>query len=504
MNKMKKTWTLINIPLEILMKIIGFLDIQSIDQLELVTPFFKQIIQTSIHIWRQKIVQFCQTNSQFKNVIKYSEYHTIKKSSKCLRNYFNCLIKIMDNLNSGKCRKKYLNCLDAELNGRQVVQNSEWNRRHNYRGVYDMVYDEGRLCVSVYDTIQIWDTRNYRLTHLFNKEILDQDRSQTTCFTLYKDYLICGTENGYIKLIDINSEKVVTRSRVNTFYLSDIKYKNGALVSLDWFGNIQQWKVLPGPQIQNTTGGDGIEVPLLLQDRDIERLLDFDDSIIISTYKCHISRYRNGEFDISVPVYTDVFCIDKQDNYLAFGCKGSPRTQESANPCFAVAGIINLSDSVLPRIVYFRTKDNDPVISVQLKTNYLILGDVNGEIHIVNISGINFNGGETFVDLEEGRLHPSGCHLLKTLKSHGYRDFIWSLKFDGFRIFSGDETGKIIVHDFLCYDDDSSSTDTAEADADADQTSEKCQNNDEPNPNDSLLQGITTEEIHDRTLEDTA
>ena len=28
---------------------------------------------------------------------------------------------------------------DAELNGRTVKQNPEWNRHHNYKGVYDMI-----------------------------------------------------------------------------------------------------------------------------------------------------------------------------------------------------------------------------------------------------------------------------------------------------------------------------------------------------------------------------
>jgi len=448
-------------------KILSFLDTESIDRLELVTPILHQIITNSIQIWKQKIVGFCQTNSQFKHVLSYSEYHAIKKSAQCLRKFYSCLTKINENLNGGKFARNYLNCIDVELNGRKVVQNSEWDRRHNYRGVYDMVYHKGRLCVSVYDTIQIWNTLDYRLTHLFDKQILDQDKSQTTCFTLCQDYLICGTENGFIKLIDITTEKVVTRSRVNSNYLSDIKYKNGDLVSLDWFGNIQQWKILPGPHLQNVTGEGGFAVPALLQDRDVERLLDFDNNLIISTYKSHITRFRNGDFDISIPMFSDVFCINKQDSYLAFGSKGSPRAGDPSQPPLPVAGILNLEDRK-PRVVYFRTKDNDPVISLHLTKTHLILGDVNGEIHIIDISAIKFDGDETYIDLET---EPPAdeqattdcdetvvdkpipcCRLLKTIRSHGYRDFVWALKFDGFRIFSGDETGKIIVHDFLSYD----------------------------------------------------
>ena len=42
---------------------------------------------------------------------------------------------------------------------RVVLNNPEWNKQHNYKGVYDMIFNEGRLCASVYDTIQIWDTQ---------------------------------------------------------------------------------------------------------------------------------------------------------------------------------------------------------------------------------------------------------------------------------------------------------------------------------------------------------
>lgn len=34
---------------------------------------------------------------------------------------------------------------------------------------------------------------------------------------------MCGTENGYIKIIDIESEKVLSRARINSNYISDVK-----------------------------------------------------------------------------------------------------------------------------------------------------------------------------------------------------------------------------------------------------------------------------------------
>lgn len=58
-------------------------------------------------------------------------------------------------------------------------------------------------------------------------------------------------------------------------------------------------------------------------------------------------------------------------------------------------------------------------------------------------------------DRKEGELvaRDHGVSLLGTLRTHAYRDFVWAVKTDCYRIFSGDETGKIVIHDFLMLDD---------------------------------------------------
>ena len=38
-------------------------------------------------------------------------------------------------------------------------------------------------------------------------------------------FSVCGSENGYVKLIDITTEKCVTRARLNSNYISDVKVK---------------------------------------------------------------------------------------------------------------------------------------------------------------------------------------------------------------------------------------------------------------------------------------
>ncbi len=52
-------------------------------------------------------------------------------------------------------------------------------------------------------------------------------------------------------------------------------------------------------------------------------------------------------------------------------------------------------------MVYFKTPDNDPVISLHFADpRFLFLGDVNGEIHIVDIRHIQFTEKEIFVDFK--------------------------------------------------------------------------------------------------------
>ncbi len=52
-------------------------------------------------------------------------------------------------------------------------------------------------------------------------------------------------------------------------------------------------------------------------------------------------------------------------------------------------------------MVYFKTPDNDPVISLHFADpRFLFLGDVNGEIHIIDIRQIQFTEKEIFVDFK--------------------------------------------------------------------------------------------------------
>ena len=44
-----------------------------------------------------------------------------------------------------RCKVVTINCLEAEYKGKRVEVSEEWERNHNYKGVYDMILDNNRF-----------------------------------------------------------------------------------------------------------------------------------------------------------------------------------------------------------------------------------------------------------------------------------------------------------------------------------------------------------------------
>ena len=130
-----------------------------------------------------------------------------------------------------------------------------------------MILDSNRLIASVYDTIQVWDLSTYQMTNLLNPKSLDSPGAATTCFAVLRDRLVkcqqiartltcclnpkirwwssfeilirttrkvCGTQNGQLKLIDLESGKVVSTSSKNHNYVSDVCVKVSSYKGAQW------------------------------------------------------------------------------------------------------------------------------------------------------------------------------------------------------------------------------------------------------------------------------
>lgn len=436
-------------PSEVLVIVFQHLDLASLLLTKVTCKAWLELIDSSVILWKARIRRHCCLHPAHLPLLSLPLFLDIRRSATRLQKLARRLARLHNNIQDNKCKVVTINCLEAEYKGKRVEVSEEWERNHNYKGVYDMILDNNRLIASVYDTIQVWDLATYQMTNLLNPKSLDTPLAATTCFAVLADLLVCGTQNGLVKLVDMKSGEVVATSQRNSSYISDVAVVGETVVSVDWYGEVTVWRLRKGQKraLDNVTGEGRYTVPAVLGVREVERLLDFTDQFLVTTFKCHLTCYRKGEFFRSYPAYSDVFCINIMGDRVAFGCKG-----DRSSP---VAGIMKLDSSGPPRVVYLKTSDNDPVISICLQQDLLTLGDVNGELHRVDVTDLKFpDQGEVIISLENKEdAFNYGIKHLGTLRTHAYRDFVWAVKGDSYRIFSGDETGKIMIHDYLMLED---------------------------------------------------
>lgn len=451
------------LPSEVLVIIFQHLDLSTLLGAKRTCRAWQHLIDSSVQLWRARVRQHCVRHPEQRALLDLPLYTGRRRSAARLQHFLRRLVRLRGNLREGRYSVRTIHCLEAELGGARVVKSEEWERNHNYRGVYDMILDDNRLVASVYDTIQVWDMATYSMTNILNPKSLDKPHAATTCFAVLRGHLVCGSQNGLLRLIDLQTGALVSTSRKGSCYVSDVCVRGDRVVSVDWHGTITVWRYREGEAgrpaaLEDTTEPGQWEVPRLLAGREVERLLDFNAEFLVTTFKSHLTCYRHGRFYRSYPAHSDVFCLSIVDNWVAFGCKGD---RESP-----VAGLMLLDSEGPPRVIYFRTRDNDPVISLSLANNILTLGDVNGELHRVDLSSVQLpEQGEVTVCLEgdaaldagecrgPGALLERGLRFLGTLRTHCYRDFVWAVKADCYRTFSGDEVGKIVIHDFLMLDE---------------------------------------------------
>ena len=107
--------------------------------------------------------------------------------------------------------------------------------------------------------------------------------------------LVCGTQNGLLRCLDMGTGAVVASSQSNSNYVSDVCVKGEAVVSVDWYGQVTRWTLRPGSEelVARLEEEGAWEVPRLLAAREVERLLDFSEEYLVTTFKCHLTCYRH-------------------------------------------------------------------------------------------------------------------------------------------------------------------------------------------------------------------
>ena len=121
----------------------------------------------------------------------------------------------------------------------------EWIQRHNYTGLYDMVWlpELSYLICSCYDTIQVWDMVNYERVNIFEAAVLDSKWEKATCFYGCGPALVTGTDKGRLQAFDLLTCQRIGETEQKQFeLLSDVKGYKDSLLCVDWRGLLIQWK----------------------------------------------------------------------------------------------------------------------------------------------------------------------------------------------------------------------------------------------------------------------
>ena len=123
------------LPSEVLVLIFSNLSLEDIDNVKLVCKHWKELTETSVHLWKTQILQFCDSNPYYKPVLAMNIFSENVNSPDKLQKLCRKLQIVGDNVSTKNYRVRTINCLEAEIDGVKVdVNNSEWNRDHNYKG----------------------------------------------------------------------------------------------------------------------------------------------------------------------------------------------------------------------------------------------------------------------------------------------------------------------------------------------------------------------------------
>ncbi len=325
---------------------------------------------------------------------------------------------------------KVVDTLAAEVNGVKVdLSDSSWSRRHNYTGVYDMVYDQeaGRLFCSVYDTIQVWDANSLTCLRILGPGVLDRFSStpssggsdRTICFHASGDVLACGTQRGDIRLFDIWSQEVCHSSSSSGARLSsppvvDLKISGDELLSIDCFGSITEWRIdrrakrLVSLEEEVRPPLDELEdeeVRELYSAKNVERIIDFNSEVVATNTRellALFSRPRTGGRDggdggacaaTFVKCRDDILCLKVLGRAAYWGVmRGtvyradlylSPPASRRSSPA-----VISDPESECARL---RTRFRDNITSLDVSEDSIVIGDVNGEVHICSLDRFGTN-----------------------------------------------------------------------------------------------------------------
>ena len=441
-------------PPELLQKVLSFVrdDDIALGQCQKVCKLWQQTILGSV-FYREKCEIMLDRNPSLRPTFKLHNFEENKLDPRFCRTFYKKLSLLKDRWRgSGLADVRVIDCLNSTTpDGKRVEISEEWRKRHNYTGVYDMVWDEKNslLSASVFNTIQVWDMTKYEVVSILGSDVLDSG-TQASCFFSADRTLACGTEKGIIKVFDLMTGEQINEARHGNAYICDIKIYGRTLMAIDWFGDVQEWslgdegsrEVRFSKEIHPVFDIEE-EVTAKYRERCWERLLDFNDKVIVTNGRGLLvvfSRDNGAKLsDLYVFTSAQVMCCKLFGMEVFWGEQNG----------YVYRGIVVEGEQVFTadaencsRLLHYRAYLGDNITSLDVNSKHVIFGDVNGDIHCLNKELFGQKDCLKFV-IETG---PDSV-------GHKYGSYVWTTHMDESRIFSGDSDGKLVVHDFWDYSD---------------------------------------------------
>lgn len=432
-------------PIEVLVHIFAYLDDESLQICEQVSSKWLEAIEKE-NLYAKKCQWLYKRN--LKSTFAHHKFHSvIKRNPQASKEFYYKLKNLPGkwNVNEHQEPKVYsFYCKTGDVS-------EEWISKHNYTGVYDMVWlpDKSYLISSCYDTIQVWDMVDYSRIQVFEGHVLDSEVEKATCFYGCGPALVTGTSKGRLQAFDLVTRNKIGASPIDPFHnemLSDIKGYDKSLLCVDWRGRLYQWEwTHANDQMKFNLKrtfyppfpSNNDEVIQRYKMRFCERLVDFNDYIGITNCNDMFCIFDIATVKVGTWVKTSrsVLCqqVFERSAYWA-GPEGILYHWRQSIDKDVGVNIIN-SDDISE---CYQTRFQDSITSVSVREDKILIGDVNAEIHCLDRKpGVPLNQSSFRFLLETG---------------HSYKSYIWAVEMDESRIFSGDSDACLVVHDFWDHD----------------------------------------------------
>ena len=481
------------LPTGILVAMFQYMDINDLWTSTGVCKEWCSVVDKNVLLWKSRIRRHCVKNISHRDLLTTPMYKNLITADK-LRLFLRQLTRLEDNKSKQICTVRTIDCMAASYKGMKSMKKSElpFKRNQNYKGVFDMILEDRRLVASVYDKIHIWNIDTYQITNMFDPDRLDRPKVIVTCFALLENCMVLGTSKGLVRLVDLASNRIIFTTQKNSHYISDVCVKERVVATVDLYGNVTVWLYATDPHphlvdkptgfLTNVTRDGDFPIPdqyPQVASKKQHRIIDFTvgriptsvamNSMIsncsfhtyflATTYDNYLTIYQQGRLWNCFETNSTIFCLTLCDNWIALGIQGFSYAEGFNEPftIWPVATLARLDQWPLIPLIHFHTGNTDPISSIFMDLEILILGSFTGDLHRIDIKDVEKSTINT--DIVIIRLHDViekkkfGIQYLGCLKKDSDA-VVWTVKADCYRVFCGDETGKIRIHDFLMFEDE--------------------------------------------------